>query len=85
MSFGILRSTFHKVIGCELEERDSHPGQDKDFCIWYRFQTGSQAYFASYSLGTNGTQGSCQFTRLVPWLRTRGALPLPRKFLWSGA
>jgi len=55
MSFGMLRSTFRKVSGCELEERNSHPGQDKDFSLSYRFQTGCRPYFASYSFGTNGT------------------------------
>ena len=33
MYFVILRSTFHKVIGCGLEDWDLHPGKDKDFSL----------------------------------------------------
>jgi hypothetical protein len=50
MSFGVIRSTFHKVIGCGLEDRDSNPRQDKDFSLYCHYQTGCQAYLARIQL-----------------------------------
>lgn len=49
MYCGAFRSTFRKVIACELEDR-SNPEQDKDLSLCCHYQTDSQTYFVAAQL-----------------------------------